>query len=325
MHVKPLISLAIVASFAVGCQSDPPGPPQSTAPSDNRQAQVQDASPAAYIDSQVVTRDQLYSLMVEAEGGQALSELLLSRAIDQRLAEQGIALSDADLAAERALLLTSLSDNADQATRLLKTMREQRGLGEERFESLLRRSAGLRRLVRDGVTVNDASIKQAYDVRYGRQYRVRLITAGEVQTLTLARQRVLDGQAFADVAVQVSTDISVSQGGLLSPISAADATYPKALRDALPKLSVEDRAARLSPVIALPEGYALIWLEEVIDKDVPPLEQVRDELARVVRLELERVRMQQLARVMISQANVVVLDPALDKAWQRRRETIAQP
>ncbi len=86
-----------------------------------------------------------------------------------------------------------------------------------------------------------------------------------------------------------------------------------------------DVAAASSLGIALPEGYALIWLEEVIDKDAPPLEQVRDELARVVRLELERVRMQQLARVMISQANVVVLDPALDKAWQRQRETIAQP
>lgn len=263
--------------------------------------------------------------MVEANGGQALTELLLDRAITARLLEQAITLTQADLTAEREQLLAELSSDPDQATRLLQAMRAQRGLGDRRFEALLRRNSGLRRLVRDGVKVSETAIQQAYAVRYGKRYRVRLITAERVDVLSRTRRRAIQGESFADLAVEVSTDPSVSQGGLLSPISTADATYPKALRDALPRLSMDDRAERISPVLALSEGYALLWLEEIIEQNAPPLEQVRVELAQAVRLELERVRMQQLARVMIGQANVVVLDPALDKTWQQQRGVIVEP
>lgn len=325
MHQHLWVYLTIVASIAVGCQS---GPPDSAPDTDATRPQVGSPhpdKPAAYLNGQAVTRDTLYRLMVEANGGQALAEVLLDRAISKRLADQGIALTDDDLSAERDSLLSSLSDDADQAARLLNEMREQRGLGKTRFDSLLRRSAGLRRMVSDGITVSEPSVRQAYEVRHGVRYRVRLITADAVNTLSQARRSVLDGASFADVAVAISTDPSVSQGGLLSPISPADATYPKAVRDALPKLSMENRASRLSPIIALPEGYALLWLEGVIDADGRPYEQVRDELERAVRLELERVRMQQLARVLIEQANVIVLDPALEASWQRQRDAVTRP
>ncbi len=320
-----MTSLLIVASITPGCQSDPAAGPNAMPPGGTQRDTPTDARPAAYINGVAVTRSELHRLLVEAQGGQVLSEVLLDRAITLRLSEQGVVLTDQDLADERDQLLAEVSDDADQATRLLNMMRGQRGLGDQRFAMLLRRNAGLRLLVKDGVIVSDASIRQAYAVRYGRRYRVRLITADTIDTLTSTRRRVLAGESYTDLAIAVSTDASVSQGGLLSPLSPADAAYPKAIRDALPKLSLDDRASRLSPVIALPEGFALLWLEEVIDREAPPIDAVRDELARVVRLELERVRMQQLARVLIDQANVVVLDPALDQSWQSQREAIVDP
>ena len=320
-----MFSLLIVASIAPGCQSGPPADSDAAPPGGAQRDKPTDSRPVAYIDGVAVTRDGLHHLLIEAQGGQVLSEILLDRAITRRLSEQGLTLTDNDLQAERDQLLAGLSDDADQATRLLKMMRDQRGLGEKRFAMLLRRNAGLRILVKDGVGVSDASIRQAYAVRYGKRYRVRLITADTIDALTNARRRVLAGESFTDLAIAVSTDASVSQGGLLSPISPADAAYPKAIRDAMPKLSLADRASRLSPVIALPEGFALLWLEEVIEREAPPIDAVRDELARVVRLELERVRMRQLARVLIDQANVVVLDPALDQSWQNQRGAIVQP
>jgi parvulin-like peptidyl-prolyl isomerase len=321
MRPPLFITLFILAPIVVGCQSDPRGGPANAAPPDAA-ARDRDNKPAAYIDGVAVSRDDLYQQLVEAQGGQILSELLLDRAVTRKLKEQRVALTDADLDAERERLLANLSADRDQATRLLNTMREQRGLGERRFASLLRRNAGLRKLVADNIVVADAAVEQAYALRFGPRYRVRLITANDVDTLNKARRRVLAGQPFTDLAVELSTDASAAQGGLLSPISTLDATYPKAIRDALPELSTQDRAARLSPAIALPEGYALLWLEGVINPQAPPIESVRAQIERSVRLELERVRMQQLARVLIGQANVVVLDPALDAAWRRQREAI---
>lgn len=316
------VTCLIVALLCEGCQSTrrDPGPAADPAGTANQPPRID--SPAAYIDSKPVTRDELYQAMVQAQGGQALSELLLDRAIGNQLAEQGITLTGTDIDAEREQLLTSLSNDRDQATRLLDAMREQRGLGDARFANLLKRNAGLRRLVRDNISVTDAAIEQAYDLRFGPRYRVRLITADNVATLSQARQRVIAGESFTDLAIGLSTDASAAQGGLLSPINTLDATYPKAVRDALPKLSTDERATRLSPVIALPDGYALLWLEDVTHKDAPPIEQVRAELERAVRIELERVRMQQLAKVLVERANVVVLDPGLDASWKRQRETI---
>jgi len=279
----------------------------------------------AYLNGQAITNGQLFERMLEAHGGEALAELLLDRAVAKRLDQEGLDLTDDDILAERQRLLSSLDPDPDQAARLLRQMRETRGLGKQRYSALLKRNAGLRRLVSSSIKVGEPAIQLAYKLRYGQRYEVRLITADSVDTLSRARQRALNGESYTALAIELSTDTSVRQGGLLSPISPADAAYPKAVRDALSALSLEDAKTRLSPVIALPEGYALLWLENIISKDAPPIEQVRGELEQAVRLELQRVRMQQLARVLIEEANVVMLDPALEKAWRLHRDSLLAP
>lgn len=323
-NALPLLIILIVATFALGCQSTPKQPPADPAAASSPDATQ--GKLAAYIDGQAVTQTQLYQIIIQAHGGEALAQLLLDRAVQARLKQENIKLGKDDINAEQAQLLATLSPDPDQAARLLQDMRTDRGLDPQRFNAMLQRNAGLRALVRDKITISDASIEQAYQLRFGKRYQARLITTNQLDPLTQARRQAIDGASFTDLAIERSTDASTRQGGLLSPISPADPTYPKAIRDALPKLTMTDRASRLSPVIALPEGYALLWLEEVlIDADAPPIEQVRAELKTAVRAELERVRMRQLARTLIDKANVVVLDPVLNKAWQRQLESIRNP
>lgn len=313
-------SLVILTAILPGCQSGDTATPESDAAPG---PVLQDfGGRIAFINGEQVTKDQLYRIMAEAGGGEALAEVILDRALQQRLKDAGQTIGPKDIQAERDRLIASLDPDPDQATRLLREMRSIRGLGELRFESLLRRNAGLRALIKDAVTVSDTNIQQAYDVRYGQRYELRLLTADKVAALNKARKRVLDGESFTDLVVELSTDRSVRQGGLLSPINPSDSSYPKAMRDAMVKLTLDKPEARLSPVIAMPQGYALLWLEGVVSKDAPPIGQVRDELENALRLEYERVRMQQLARVLIEQANVVVLDPALDRSWKQQREAI---
>lgn len=282
--------------------------------------------PVAYLDGKPVTQSQLYQQIVPAHGGDGLVEILLNRSVKDRLKQEGIKLTAKDIDAERAKLLGSLDPDPDQAARLMKAMRAERGLDEQRLNALLYRNAGLRRLVRGQITVNEPAVQQAYELRYGSRYRIRLIVMDNLDRLTRIRRSVLNGEPFTDLATQTSTDISASQGGLLSPISPADSTYPKAIRDALPKLRLDNIDTRLSPLIALDSGYALLWLEDILSSaDPPAMALVRDELVSSVRNELQRIRMRQLARTLIDQADVVVLDPALDHAWRRHHQSQGKP
>ena len=320
MRHTNLLLLIIVASFAIGCQSSPTDRDAATTTRATSQAQTPNA--IAYIDGQIASRDALFALLAEAHGGEALAELVLDRRVAKRLAGEGIVLTPQDLERERERLKSDLSADEDEGQRLINAMRSRLGLGDKRYAALLKRNAGMRRLVRDGISITEPAIRQAYELRYGDRYRARLMTAADVNTLSRARQRVLNGTSFTDLAIELSTDASAAQGGLLSPISPADASYPKAVRDALVKLSAKDRASRLSPVIALADGYALLWLEQIVKRDKPPFATVREELAQAVYRDLERVRMRQLARTLIESANIVVLDPALSRSWKDHQEAI---
>lgn len=309
----------IFAATGLGCQSDPSAPPISEGPGSPPPFD-QPGRPVAYLDGQALQQHELFAILAEMDGGLALSEVLLDRRIAQRLRQEGAELTLTDIDYEKRVVLRALSEDEDEAVRLLRVMRERRGLGERRYAALLRRNAGLRKLVHDDIEIGEPAIQQAYDLAYGTRYTVRLILCDTAQEAQQVRRRALAGASFIDLAVQHSTDTSAAQGGLLSPINTADATYPVALRDILPTLSSEDDASRLSPVLTLGQGYAIVRLEEIELARGPGIETVRGELEQQVRLRLERLRMQQLAQTLIDSADVVILDPTLKQSWERQRD-----
>lgn len=309
--------LGVGALGAGGCRT-------SAAPATRPTAQAAEApKPLAYVAGEPVWDRQILPPLLEADGGQVLAELALDRLIAQRLARQGLTVGPPQLEAERELILQSLSDDPDQAARLLRQLRQQRGLGDQRFEALLRRNAGLRLLVQDQVQITPMALQQAFDLAYGPRYHARLILVDQPQQAAQLRQQILDGASFIDLAVTHSTDASAAQGGLLPPISPADPAYPQVVREALARLDREGR--RLSDIIALDNGYALLMLERKIDAQPVAFDDVKEELTAQARLRQERLQMQQLARRLLNEAKVVVLDPALSESWRQQRELLLAP
>ncbi|MEM1355348.1 MAG: hypothetical protein AAGC44_02765 [Planctomycetota bacterium] len=275
-----------------------------------------------YINGKPISRDDIYRVMAPQLSGEALAEVALDRLLSQRLAEQGLAIDAGAIESERLKLVQSLSDDENQAAGMLDQMREQRGLDDARFQAMLQRNAALRALIREEVRVADAAVRQAYELAYGPRYRVRLLVTPTAAGATRARQAALGGESFSTLAARLSTDTSRAQGGLLSPISPADTSYPKVIRDSLPSLSTDSPEDKLSPVLALDTGFALLYLEQVIAAKDTPYERVEAELRNAVRLQLERVQMQQLARSLLEQANIIVLDPILKPGWERQLQAI---
>lgn len=321
MKLSAAILTLLMAISLPGCASGP-GPTRSGLDDRPTPADPSASTTAAYINGKPLSRDELYAIMASQLGGEALAEVVLGRAIEAQLMERGLTLSPQDLDAERRYVRLGLSSDPDQAVLLLRQMRQRRGLTDARFDALLRRNAGLRKMVADQIEVGDAAVGQAYQSAYGPRYRVRLLVTQTLETARLARARANRGSPFGELATELSTDSSRAQGGLLSPISPTDTSYPQAIRDALSDLNVESDRSRLSPILAIDSGFALLYLEELIPGQDIAFATVEADLRRGVRLQLERVRMQQLARSMLEGANVVVLDPLLEPGWARQKEAV---
>jgi len=299
----------------VGCEAQPAASVERSSANGEEVGRTV-ARPIAYINSHAVTDRDLLGPLMEAAGGQVLSELVLDRQIEQELQRRGLELTPAMLEQEKARMLATLSADPDEAARLLSEMRARRGLGDRRFDSLLHRNAGLRLLVQDRVEVPPALVFEAYELRYGPRYRVRILMTPTLAEAGRLHAKAKAGEPFGELAARHSTDPSAAQGGLLSPISPADPSYPKALRDALKSMA----AGEVSDLIAVDGGFIIMKLEEILPAEPISFMDVRQELEQAVRLDIESRLMQQAARTMLAEAKVVVLDPVLAQSWRRQKQ-----
>jgi parvulin-like peptidyl-prolyl isomerase len=314
--ISPQLRLVCLLTLALGaCQSNPTASTQPAAG-----VRQPDLGPVAYVNGQPVTWSQIQTPLIEAGGGQVLVELVMDRSLEQRLAERSLRVSEQDIQAEERLLGETLSRDADQASRLLRELRNRRGLGDWRYAKLLWRNAAMRMLVQPEVVVNDATLQQAYEIRYGARYEARLIVANQAGEANAIVRRARDGAVFSDLAVQHSIDSSKANGGRIDPINPADPSWPEGVRDAIVKL----QPGEVSDPILMDNGYAILRLERKIDAQAVRFDDVRDQLARHARRDVEQGLMQRLARTTVAESNVTVLDPALSKSWAaQRRNTVS--
>jgi hypothetical protein len=325
---------ALLAALLAGCSSSP----RSESDSDRAVAlrgieraeeSIGTPSPtpestqmAASVNGRTIWQDDLQVLLAETAGGVVLEEVILDMLVGEELKRLGLSVTPGDVEREKQLLIESVLAGNDLADPdpVVTSVRAARGLGEQRFERLLRRTAGMRKVVAGDVTVDDAAIRQAFETRYGRRFLARIITVPDVPGAQRAMEQVRGepgrpGRPFGEVAAELSTDASAGRGGLLSPISPADPSYPPDIRAALGAM----RPGQTSQVIALESSFAILRLEDVIEAQPVTLDEVRPSLERDVRGRRERVLMDQLARRLLGTADIIVLEPSLEWSWINRR------
>lgn len=271
------------------------------------------ASPTlAFLDGQPVRLNDLYPAMIEQAGGEALREHMLTHALRARLAQRGFTLDASALAREREALNGALSDDPDEAARLLRELRRRRGLGPTRFDALLWRQAALRTLVGPVEPDGDA-VRRAFDIRHGPRHVARLLVTSGLREAQSLRRRALAGEDFAALAQTHSLDVSLRQGGLLSPLSLADPAYPLAVRQALGALE----PGAVSTPVAVEQGWAILKLERIEPADGTTFEQAEPALRKTVAFEAQAAKMNELGRAILSRAQVTILDPGLQTSWDR--------
>lgn len=274
----------------------------------------------AYVSGQPVSAGQMFPLLLNYAGGQVLSGMILDQQIDRKLSQRGMIISPDMIEAERQYLLDALSSDPDQAVRLLKQMRDSRGVTNERFNQTLRRNAALRALSKDQVNVTDLDLRQAFTIEHGEKFEARVITTQSLNEIQKLLAQLNGGASFVDLAVAHSTDPSRDQGGLLPPISDVDASYPAAIRQMLVGL----KPGQVSHPIALDNGYAILKLERKIQGDQVKFDDIKQTLMLSVQRQQQQTRMRLLARTLLEEADVVVLDPVLKESWDRQKQLMDQ-
>lgn len=264
----------------------------------------------------------LRDLSIEASGSQVFSEYLLDILIEEALTRKGLKLTEQDVEKEKATYLALLkrgsnAKNDDEATRTLDRIRRQNGWGPRRYQLLMRRNAGLRKLIEGQGVVTEEMIQEAFVQRYGEKILVRMIMVNDMTTMDGVLKKIAKGdkESFIDTAISESRDESRFTGGLLPLLSVADPSFPPGVRMVADKLA----EGKVSEVIALNNGFAVLRCERRLPKVDKKLEEVRAELVADIQLQQERVHMNSQARILLDGAKLSIMNKELADQWARQK------
>lgn len=305
-----LLATAIVL---YGC-SAPPDRADSAQPGSEAVAEPQGEGAVAFVDGRAVRWRDLQPILIELAGTEALGEIVLDRRLAEEARKRGITIVTADLDRERRLLRQTLSDNPSDALRLLGELRRRQGLGPHRFEDFLRRNAILRKLVQNDVHPDLKAARQTFEFVHGEKREARIIMVPKLAEARGILDRFRAGGSFSELAVNHSTDPSAARGGLLSPVSRADPTYPATIREVLWSLEIGD----VSRPLIVEGGIALLQLERIIPRREIPFDDVRDEMLALARRARERILMEERARELVDSASITILNDVLYAEWKAR-------
>tara|TARA_R110000782_G_scaffold20675_19_gene55905 strand:+ start:5965 stop:7017 length:1053 start_codon:yes stop_codon:yes gene_type:complete len=277
---------------------------------------------AVVIDGSTLDWATLRTPLAEAAGALVLEEIVLDRSLEREAARAGVRVGETEIRAEEASLLEEIASVSSGQSRMevLEQIRRSRGLGPVRYESLLRRNALLRALVRAGSEPDPAELELARRLAFGETRRVRLFVSSSEALATRARTEALAAPAesrvwvFAEQAALHSTHPTSARGGLVERFHTEDPAYPSIVGNAAAALE----PGGLSSVLSTAGGFAVVLVESVQAGRAPEAGEA-ERVSRRLRQRKERLAMERLARELIERARVSPVDPDLARAWRDRR------
>lgn len=207
---------------------------------------------------------------------QILSQLIQSQLLRQGAADLGIEVTDQDIATTREEVVEGFGGEEQ-----FQQVVEQNQLSEEDVDAQLEEIAyqqAVETELTSQIEVSDAEIEQFYeenaDGRFGEQISARHILVETEQEAEEALQRVQEGEDFAAVAEEVSTDPgSAANGGDLGQITRGQT---------VPEFEEAVFAAEEGDLVGPVETQFGFHIIEVTGKETPQLadveEEIRDEL-----------------------------------------------
>ncbi len=317
------VSLAIVA--VAGCRTAPPPTEHDIVTRANGPTIAPTTGPStdnpsvARINGLTITRKDLDDVLYRAYGVNLLADLVQLDLAKQALAQKGMTLSDAEVAAERQRSMEKFfpSAPASEYDQDFKQLKAEKHLTDVEFDLGFRTTAALRKIVAPLVAdqVTDAAVHQAFGLLYGENRRIADITVQNVVEVAEVQKRLKAGETFEMVAREMSIDrLTRELGGHWPPFSSKTPGVPPVIMEAAFGMKVNDVSH--DPIV---DGsrYHVIKLFEILPPKIVKFDAVKGDVRKQVEESLQQQGINQLRKQLqqITAQGITIDNPTLKGAW----------
>ncbi|GGF16065.1 foldase protein PrsA [Halobacillus andaensis] len=249
-----------------------------------------------------VTKEEFYEELKKASGEEVLQQLVLNKVL-----ADNYEISDEDVEKELEGLKEQYGEQFDMVL-------QQSGFSdEEEFKETIRLSLLQEQAAAENVDISEEEMQSYYD-RMKTEVEASHILVEDEETANEVKGKLDDGEDFADLASEYSTDGSAEQGGELGYFGPG--TMDSDFEDAAYNLEVDE----VSDPVQTQFGYHII---KVTDKreveDVESYEDSKDEIKRT--LVSQKVDQQEMQ----NQMNQLLEDAEIDVKIEEYEDLFEQP
>ena len=249
---------------------------------------VTDKNIVAIVNGQKVTRQELYELLVDTYGDDALDVLIRRTLIYQAAAKEGISAASSEVNQKLKTLINGeidglmrtyrIKDKADLEKELIKIDSSIAQL-EEKLSKKMRKQAEVEvlaeKVMTKTVTVTEEELKKVYDLEYGEKIEASQIVYNIRSDAEDALKKIKSGADFATMAKNDSIDrVSAAKGGKMQPFS------PK---DGIGIQVANLKVGEISDIIKTDYGYHIIQITGKKPASNKDFKAVRSELEKTAR------------------------------------------
>lgn len=365
--VKRIIGGILIgaAVAGAGCQPSQQEYPPSAAPKVQPQPQPQPptmgaapsgvATPSgqtltnkavAEVDGVAIGEADLWKVLVEAHGFNALMYMVQLELAKKTAANQKIVVTEKDIQEERDRTHSRLFEDLDEQAnerieearkankpvevaklqkqleaehqRLMAQFLQQQNITPVEWDLVLRTNAYLRKLAEPQIEprITDEVLKTEFSIKYKEKVRVRHIQLNRPQEVFEARRRLAAGEPFEKVATELSTNRQTAPlGGEIPPFAREDTRLPANFKEAAFAL----KPGEISEMVEADDSYHLIQVIERIEpnREVVQFDQVKVSLRADLRTRLATQMMMAIREEIgqLAREKLTIYEPSIRKQW----------
>ncbi len=193
--------LAIILTVATGCSKD------SKASTDETVATIGDEK---------ITKDELYEVLVQSAGQEALTAMIDDKVVALELKKEKVSVSDKEVDAEFAIYI----ENAG-GQEAFEAALKQNAMTEKKFKENIIDYLSIRKIIEPRIKITDEDIKAYFEENKDSFNEEEQVAASHIlvedeATAKKVEKKLADGEDFATLAKEFSTDtMSAENGGEL--------------------------------------------------------------------------------------------------------------
>ncbi|HHT9115561.1 MAG TPA: foldase protein PrsA [Candidatus Wunengus californicus] len=249
---------------------------------------ITDKNIVAIVNGQKITREELYNLLTDTYGEDALDVLIRRTLIYQSAKKEGISVTSAEIEAHLKKLINTeieslmrayqIKDKADLDKELAKVDSSLAQL-EEKLSKKMRKQSEVELLaekaIEKTITITEEELQKTYDEVYGEKIEASQIVFKTRREAEEALKKLKSGADFPTLAKNESIDrASAVRGGKMQPFS------PK---DGIGAQVAHVKVGELSDIIKTDYGYHIIKITDKKASSNKGFKAVRGELEKIAR------------------------------------------